>query len=937
MCVYSYENIYICRNYPPFHCLVIVYVFMKPIVFWSFLIWGFSLWPQSGKIKGTFTGAVSGKPISEVNIVLEESDVQATTDGNGHFVIENLTPGWYTLKSHHIAYSDRSFKVHVVEGSVLELGIITMEESWPVDQISNVISLSENDLETDTSADFTPSLLAAVRDVFVNRAAFDFGQAFFRIRGYDARARKVVINGVPMNKLFNGKADWNNWGGLNDVMKNQEYIHGLAANSDTFGAPGGTTTISTRASQYRRGLRLSFSRSNRSYYSRIMATYNGGIKKQFRYSVSASRRWAKEGYTDGTLYDAYALFASGEYRINNKYSLNCTGMLSSVRRGRSAPVTEEVYKLMGSTYNPYWGIQGGRKRSSRIRTIREPIFLLNMYRHTDTFSYNLGAAYQFGAVTNSRIGYYNAPNPLPDYYRYLPSFYINGRPSANFESANQDREAFTANPQLPWKQLYGVNANPELGGKAAYLLYNDVVKDKQWIIHAHGNLTLSNVWSVDFNGFWRKLNSDNYAQIQDLLGADFHTDTDPFTKTRNDITGKDTKGQNDLFAYHYNLYGNEANAFVQLHWKKGKWQAFTSAVYTGLNYQREGRFQNERFKDNSMGKGERINFNLTGLKCGLRFQLNGKHWLEIHALKMQRAPLLKNSFINPRESNEIVPNLTHETVWGWEGNYFIRLPEIKGRLTGYYTTVKNTTDVNFFYTDSGHGSGFAREIVSGLNKKYKGIELGLEYQVSPDVKLSWVSAVGSYIYDSDPQIVLNFDKLDSHGVIQEQTTTAPEKSKVSGYRLPGGPQQAHSLGVEYRAPEYWRVGTTLNYLTDNYPGISFVNRTSSFFLDPENGQSFPDTRPEQADKLLRQNSLDTMYFLNITGGKSWIFKNTYISFFVGINNVFDEVYRTGGYEQNRNGNYRQLRDDYSRGNPSFGPKYWYSYGRTFFMNLAVSF
>ena len=69
-----------------------------------------------------------------------------------------------------------------------------------------------------------------------------------------------------------------------------------------------------------------------------------------------------------------------------------------------------------------------------------------------------------------------------------------------------------------------------------------------------------------------------------------------------------------------------------------------------------------------------------------------------------------------------------------------------------------------------------------------------------------------------------------------------------------------------------------------------------------------------------------------------LYKNgTYISIFERINNAFDNVFRTGGYEQSRNGNFGQLQQDNLSGKPSFAPKYWYGYGRTFFLNFAYSF
>ena len=63
----------------------------------------------------------------------------------------------------------------------------------------------------------------------------------------------------------------------------------------------------------------------------------------------------------------------------------------------------------------------------------------------------------------------------------------------------------------------------------------------------------------------------------------------------------------------------------------------------------------------------------------------------------------------------------------------------------------------------------------------------------------------------------------------------------------------------------------------------------------------------------------------------------YIGFFASINNLLDAEYKTGGFEQGRNANYRQLRDDKALDRPVFGSKYWYGRGATYFLNLYVKF
>jgi hypothetical protein len=77
--------------------------------------------------------------------------------------------------------------------------------------------------------------------------------------------------------------------------------------------------------------------------------------------------------------------------------------------------------------------------------------------------------------------------------------------------------------------------------------------------------------------------------------------------------------------------------------------------------------------------------------------------------------------------------------------------------------------------------------------------------------------------------------------------------------------------------------------------------------------------------------------LNLNGGKSWKIGNKIIGFFASINNLADVTYKTGGFEQARNANFRQLNQDVSSGTPAFAPKYFYGYGRTYFVNLYLNF
>lgn len=889
----------------------------------------------TGQVKETGTQHT----ISRATVTIEGSTGEVVTDDKGYFTLQTPLTGAHILEIIAFDFVPKRFSL-ILKGEPIALGTLFIQKDITREKTDNLITLTDSDLlDEDAAPSGASALLQATRDIFLTRAAFDFGQAFFKVRGYDSRNGTVLLNGIPMNKFFDGRPQWNNWGGLNDVVRNQEYTPGLSLNTYTFGGIQGNTNIDTRPSGLRPGTRISGSLSNRTYTSRLMATYTSGLQhNSWAYTLSASARWAPEGYIEGTLYDAYSLFGAAEYQFNSRHSLAFTAILARNRRGRSAAITEEVHNLKNSRYNPYWGLQDGKIRNSRERTIFEPLFLLNYRFEGDQLHWNTGAAYQFGTHARSRLGYFNAPNPDPTYYRYLPSYYINSPIGANFRNAQLARDAFLENSQLQWEPLYVANTNPLNGGKAVYILYDDIVQDKLLTLASTLEYTLNDHITLGFGANFKQLSSENFAEIQDLLGAQYHEDVDAFSDTANDLSGTLKKTTGETFNYHYILNAFQAESFGQITLTGKRWSSFAAASFANFGVQRKGLFRNQRFKENSFGPGKKTSFSCFSLKGGTTYFLSGRHSFSVNGASLQRSPTLQNTFINPRDNNTIVPNLQKETITAVDVNYFIRLPDLSGRISAFYTRFQNSTDINFFFVESGIGSDFVQEVITNLSKLHKGIEVGLEYQASSSVKLSLVGNVGQYVYDSNPDVQINFDTSgEEEDLINPEGTENLGKANLKGLKLDQGPQTAISAGIEYRSPQYWWIGATANYLAQNYINLSSVTRTQSFLRNPETGTPFPDATSKNVARLLQQKPLEEIYLLNLVAGKSWLIDKKYISVFLSINNLFNTAFRTGGYEQSRNGNFGQLQQDNLSGTPSFGPRYWYGYGRTCFLNLAINF
>ena len=188
-----------------------------------------------------------------------------------------------------------------------------------------------------------------------------------------------------------------------NVIENSQWV--FSDNEYSFGDLAGSTNIVMRASKYREGGRVSIASADRSYRGRLMASYSSGVLKGgWSYSLLASRRFGEGGYIEGTLYDANSFFIAVEKQINDKHSLNLTSFYAQNRRGRSTAVTDEVNRLKGRDYNPFWGEIDGNIRNSRIREIEEPVIMLNHYWDISSkTTLNTNIAYQFGEISNTRI------------------------------------------------------------------------------------------------------------------------------------------------------------------------------------------------------------------------------------------------------------------------------------------------------------------------------------------------------------------------------------------------------------------------------------------------------------------------------------------------------------------------------------------------------
>lgn len=935
----------------------------KLLLTMTFLVlMGVSLMGQT-RISGIVKDSSTEKEIYNLSVLMIETGEEVQTDRIGYFQFVDVKPGTYTLKISGVGYQPIEKEVVVNDESTIELGDLMITFN-PVSENIGIITLTDDELAADeSSSQSSAGLLQSSQDVFASTAAFELGAYWFKVRGYDNKYNDVFFNGVRMNKINNGRVNFGNWGGLNDITRRPaEQTIGAEPSEYDFGDVGGVTYYDTRPSLLRKGTSLAYSFTNRSYNQRILATYNTGLMENgWAFMGSVARRWAEEGVVEGTFYDSWAYFLSAEKKLNDKHSLVLTGFGAPTRRSTNSPNTQEAYDLMGKDYNSYWGWQDGEKRSERIRQFHEPMFMLT---HHWTISpktkLTTTLGYQFGKDSRSRLDWFKANNPSPTYYRNLPSYYA-GQDGVTQEEIDERIWQWQNDQtvsQLDWTDIYNQNYNRG-GGGAAYVLAADVNEDHILSFTSSLKSQITKDFKVLATINYQNTKSHLYREVLDLLGGNYFVNYNAFQKVFYNVDEEGDRKiyEGDKYQYDYQINHQRADLFAQGQYSINKFDLTFGLRASYTSMYRDGNYRHQQYLDNSKGKSKTYNFIDFGTKAQVLYKMNGRNFFQLNAMYATNAPTSDEVFPNARsndytiDENNIVQdgdNLKSSKVLSTDLSYILRAPRVKARVTGFYTKFFDEYEKNFGYIDVRDGAGgnenlFGAEYLYNVDKLYIGGEFAAEAQLTTTLTLSAVASLGQYTYSNNPTYQRFSDSNYLEEGLSEFTTigaTVPMTSYLENYRVSVGPQQGFSLGLEYRAPQYWWVGATGNYLASNYIDVAPFKRTEKFFhqtilhIDPS--PAYYTVSEASASSLLKQEKFSNEFMLNLNAGKTFRFGKYYMGISANINNVLNNRdYVTGGFEQIRLGNYPEAMQ--TNNQIMFSPKYWYDRGTSYFINVFFRF
>ena len=939
-------------------------------------------------------------PLSGVSVMIDGVHV-ATTDTTGKFSVSGYEPGQYQVTFSTPDFEDLTLMVRVKE-LVHDMQQVVMIPSTTIVVDDSAFAELDTDVETMGDNNSMPSSLSASKDLFNNIASYRFSEMRFKSRGYDSQYEEVYLNGIRFNDALTSYGPWSLWSGLNDATRNQEVASGLGMSDFGVGGVAGTTNINARASQLRKGFRASVVNATQLYRFRVMLSYaSGQLDNGWSYGFTLSTRQGGNGYVDGVYYNAYGYFFSAEKAFNNKHRLSATIMAAPTQRGAQQASTQEAYDLWGDNYyNPNVGMQDGKLRNSRVRNMHEPIAMLNYnWQISERTSLSAATSLRFGYNGYSALTWWKGEDPRPDYYRRLPSYYgdrLERRTMLNnFAEGNDLTLPFTETDLETDKMKY----IEFLQNWDGYIDFDGLIRDnKRGDVDARygdGHRAFAMIEErhtdqLDYNfvaqlnhvfrggskltvGLRARVNrTEYYSEVKDLLGGDYWLDVDKFAERdfgSNDITYQNNMAyyrehghaqavkEGEKYNYDYYAHVRQGQLWAAYEVKAGGFTADLGAEVGGSSMWRQGLwekglFLNENAGDDkgktSFGNSDKIN-NLTyKAKANLSYRFSGAHSISVNGVAMQNAPTFNNAFVSARTRNQITPGLKPEKIYGVDVTYNLNTPWIRARVSAYYTQMMDQSKVISFYDDT-QGS-FTNFAMSGIDKRYMGVELGLSVPIAWGLSFQSAISLGDYTYTSNPEFTQMIDN--------SATDVVHSIVEWKGMKVESTPQTAINLGLNFRGPNNWFASLDFNFYDRLYLSMNPMYRTE--YLANELKRIYDwnnlETGRQKAyvvgviDDIRQQEELGRAYTLSASIGKNWRIAYKYtLGFSLQVNNILNnQTIRTGGYEQMRlnkisdpiifpdsEGEMKIITKPttYSR----FDSKYFYMNGFNYYLNIYFRF
>ena len=861
---------------------------------------------------------------------------------------------------------------------------VTVKENEDLE--SYVFSDYEIDDEGTTSSQTASSLANYNDDVFLSKTNFRFGHSYYSPHNYDQQYRSNTINGANVNDVESGVFRFSSlFGGLSDASRNQQGLTTYEQNALNYVDIGGGSDVNVRASQFAAGSKATLSLTNRNYIGRLMFTHATGIRNGWAFALTGGVRYGEEGNMKGTYMKSASLFLGAERIFNHHHSLSLSLIAQPTDQATSSWTTEEAYWLANDHYyNPFWGWQNGKKRSSRVRKTFEPAAFLTwdwtINDNTKLTTTNIFRYAKYGQTYINRTN--NAADPRPDYYHYMPSSIFDIYGAMNGGTAPNDWEyyewqnyvnywqASERNRQIDWDKMYMINQNSvKDGGEAVYFLEESHNDQLAWnfattfdkIFNARNRLNMG----LNLN----HTTAMHYKTMSDLLGANFHTDIDRFASSdygmnsaeaQNDLDNPNKQiRKNDKFGYNYNILINKAQIWSAYTYTYDNISVVLSGNVNGTTIERDGKMRSGRSPEHSKGRSGAAKFLSGGMKAQLGYTVNAHHRFHFSAGYEMRPPIANHAFLDPQIKNDFVPNLTNENVFHADITYKFGVGKFNGQIRGYFTQFDNQVEQTQFFDDIEEKYSYLT--MTGIQKRHYGGELALEYRFNSNLSADFVGAYGDAFYSNNANAIIIYDNATTPANGWDQTHKMPLKVITKDMKVGCTPLTSLSLGLKYNINNWFFEGRANYYdrsyiyfspylrLTDVMPNVNMtynqmgqpqwdVNPMRGGVLYDETGQNIVDYVAKKQEKF------DDAFMIDLSIGRYIrLSKGRSMSINLNLTNITNNTNMVlRGREENRSDyfdveKYQKTTQKVKQYKFGYNPKIAYAYPFNAFLNVNYKF
>ena len=378
-------------------------------------------------VSGVVVDGSSNEPLIGANVSIKGTTDVTFTGLDGSFSFSaDPSPGAVVLVS-YIGYEDLEMPYSgVVAGTISgDLGMVKMTSlNVTLDEVrvtadygidrqtpTTFSAISTKYVEEYAGTQEVPELLKMTPGVYTTKEGGGVGDSRVYIRGFAQENITVMINGVPVNDMENGRVYWSNWNGLGDVTSAMQVVRGLGASKLAIGSIGGTINIITKSIDSKKGGSYLQQVSSYGQYKETISYNTGRTKNDWAVSLLYSRTDGN-GYVDGSYVHANTYFVSISKEFNENNSLVLTAVGAPQKHGqRDQYLTPAEVDQYGHKYNRDWGYLNGEVQNGRNNYYHKPHIVLNHY-------YNINDNTSLNTSLYASYGKGGGSGPLGDYSRY---------------------------------------------------------------------------------------------------------------------------------------------------------------------------------------------------------------------------------------------------------------------------------------------------------------------------------------------------------------------------------------------------------------------------------------------------------------------------------------------------------------------------------------